>query len=98
MEKQTFIEPELIKAGDNRVRLGFWQVAPIVDCRVITEDNYQLLKQAYDKMCALAENTPTSSEQLAAPAVVKSVCRNPSLQNPDDCKVEHCCYKCNFFY
>ena len=72
MEKLTFIEPELIKAGDTRVRLGCWQEAPKVDVRVISEDNYQLLKQAYDKMCALAENTPTSKEQLAAPAVSKS--------------------------
>ena len=30
----------------------------------------------HEYQCALAENTPTSSEQLAAPAVVKSVCPN----------------------
>ena len=71
MAELKFIEPELIKAGDNRVRLGYWQEAPKLDCRVISEDNYQLLKQAYDKISALAENTPSSSEQCATPAVVK---------------------------
>lgn len=72
MENNKFIEPELIKAGDGRVRLGFWQEYPKVDCRVISEDNYQLLKQAYDKMCALEENNRTSNEQLNKPAVINN--------------------------
>jgi len=27
-----------------------------------------------------------------------AVCRDASLANKEDCKYEHCCYKCNFFY
>ena len=33
--------PELIKAGDLRVRLGESMTPPKVDCRVIAEDLYQ---------------------------------------------------------
>ena len=42
------IEPKLIKAGDKRVLLGFAMMPPKVDVRIITEENYQLLKQAFD--------------------------------------------------
>ena len=41
-------EPKLIKAGDKRVLLGYAEMPPKVDVRVITEDNYQELKQAFD--------------------------------------------------
>ena len=41
-------EPKLIKAGDKRVLLGYAKTPPKVDVRVITEDNYQELKQAFD--------------------------------------------------
>lgn len=33
--------PELIKAGDKRVLLGILSSPPKVDCRVISEDNFQ---------------------------------------------------------
>jgi hypothetical protein len=41
-------EPKLIKAGDKRVLLGYVEMPPKVDVRVIAEDNYQELKQAFD--------------------------------------------------
>jgi hypothetical protein len=39
----TFREPELIKAGDYKLGLGYCLNPPKVDCRVIAEDNYQIL-------------------------------------------------------
>jgi len=27
-----------------------------------------------------------------------AVCRNIDLENEEDCKIEHCCFKCNLFY
>jgi hypothetical protein len=46
MEEKKFKEPELIKAGDERVKLGFASAPPLVDCRVIAEDNYQILMES----------------------------------------------------
>lgn len=43
MSEFKFIEPKLIKAGSDNLRLGFWQQYPKADCRVISEDNYQYL-------------------------------------------------------
>lgn len=40
---KEFIEPVLIKAGDFRLRLGETLELPKVDCRVISEDQYQML-------------------------------------------------------
>ncbi len=51
MEKFKFIEPELIKAGSDKMRLGLMRYAPKVDCRVLSEDAYQELKKAYDLVC-----------------------------------------------
>ncbi len=48
--RSEFIEPILIKAGDIRLKLGFFEKPPCCDVRVITEENYQLLKRAYDKI------------------------------------------------
>lgn len=48
MAKFKFIEPELIKAGDARLKLGQFEQPPKVDCRVLSEDTYQALKKAYD--------------------------------------------------
>jgi len=42
------IEPELIKAGDSRLRLGMLGRPPRVDCRVVAEENYIKLKKTYD--------------------------------------------------
>jgi hypothetical protein len=39
----NFIEPGLVKKGDDRLKLGRFSEAPLVDCRVLSEDNYQLL-------------------------------------------------------
>jgi len=47
MEK--FTEPMLLKAGDSRLLLGHGLKPPKVDCRVIEESNYQLLKSAYNR-------------------------------------------------
>lgn len=46
--KFKFIEPELIKAGSDKLRLGLMQSVPRVDCRVLSEDTYQQLKKVYD--------------------------------------------------
>lgn len=47
--KNKFIEPLIILAGDDRLRLGPNRETPLVNCRVLSEDNYQILKQGYDK-------------------------------------------------
>ena len=44
--KVNFVEPVLIKAGDQQLRLK--GSPPSQDCRVISEDNYQLLKSIFD--------------------------------------------------
>lgn len=46
---KKFIEPQLLKAGSALVSLGWAQTPPKVDCRVLAEDNYQILKKVYDK-------------------------------------------------
>lgn len=51
MTKFKFIEPALIKAGDDRVKLGIFNEYPKVDCRVLSEETYQELKKAYDNEC-----------------------------------------------
>lgn len=56
-DKKEFIEPILIKAGSDLLRLGQMKTKPRCDCRVISEDNYQLLKEAYD-------NTQKEHEKL----------------------------------
>ena len=47
-DKFVFIEPRLIKAGDDLLRLGKMRRVPIIDCRVLSEETYQELKKAYD--------------------------------------------------
>ena len=39
----SFKIPELIKSGDDRVKLGAFNYLPKVDCRVVAEDNFQEL-------------------------------------------------------
>jgi len=41
-------EPILIKAGSNLLKLGLNENPPKVDCRVIEETNYQVMKRAFD--------------------------------------------------
>jgi len=60
---KEFTEPELIKAGSNKLRLGDFQKFPIVDCRVISEDNYQELKKAYSLVCE-GKNADASKNTL----------------------------------
>lgn len=69
MGKIKFIEPELVKAGSDLVRLGKLSLRPNVDCRVISEDGYQLLKQAYDRECARQKDEKSESN-CAIPVVV----------------------------
>ena len=53
--KQKFTEPILIKAGSNLLKLGLTSQPPKVDCRVISEGNYQLLKKSHYLMPELLE-------------------------------------------
>ena len=48
--EKDFIEPKLVKAGSNLIKLGYLNASPKVDCRVISEDQYQMLKKAYDSL------------------------------------------------
>jgi len=60
---KKFIEPELIKAGSNKLRLGDFQKFPRVDCRVISEDDYQELMRAYSLVCE-GKNVDASKNTL----------------------------------
>lgn len=42
-QEVKFREPKLIKAGANNLGLGINLLPPLVDCRVIAEDNYQIV-------------------------------------------------------
>jgi hypothetical protein len=68
MGKFKFIEPELIKAGSDKLRLGLMRYVPKVDCRVLSEDTYQEMKKAYDIVCG-GENVDTGERQLTIPDV-----------------------------
>jgi len=48
---KEFIEPVFLMEGDQRLKIN--GKVPAVDCRVISEDQYLLLKSAYDAMIAL---------------------------------------------
>ncbi len=48
-------EPILIKVGDSRVLLGSPGRPPRADCRVISEDNYQYLKNRIKALEALVK-------------------------------------------
>ena len=73
MEKFKFIEPELIKAGSDKLRLGLMRYAPKVDCRVLSEDTYQEMKKAYDIVCG-GGKADTGDRQLTIPDVNNLVC------------------------
>ena len=66
MSKETE-ESTLIKAGDTRVLLGYLKMPPKVDCRVISEELYQKMKQALD----LA--TVSNQRELLIATVVKKI-------------------------
>ncbi len=53
--KKEHIQPILIKAGDTRLRLGELGRPPLFDCRVIAEEEYQLLLSAYKATPELLE-------------------------------------------
>lgn len=52
-EKKEFIEPVPIKAGNTRLLLNGKPIK--VDCRLIAEEGYQMLKEAYDQMNLLRD-------------------------------------------
>ena len=39
----------LVKAGDDKVKLGYWSRPPKVDCRIIAEELYQEILSALEK-------------------------------------------------
>ena len=53
-------KPELIKAGDTRVKLGFLEQPPKVDCRVIAEDEYQRMIKLLERARGLVGNPGTN--------------------------------------
>ena len=59
-------KPELIKAGDLRVKLGYNNEPPKVDIRVVAEDEYQrmimLLKEAKNLVGHPATNISASTD------------------------------------
>lgn len=71
MGKFVFIEPILIKAGSDNLRLGQLQQPPKVDCRVLSEDTYQELKKAYDIVCG-GDASETGERQLHKQTVTHS--------------------------
>jgi len=64
MKRKKFIEPELIKAGDTRVKLGYNSEPPKVDIRVLSEETYQLLITAYNDMNKISEKVNELNEVL----------------------------------
>lgn len=61
-------KPKLIKAGDARVKLGFFNKPPKVDIRVVAEDEYQRMINLLERAATLVGNPATnisSSTDLA---------------------------------
>jgi len=62
------VKPELIKAGDPRVKLGIYNEPPKVDIRVVSEEEYQRMITLLDRAEMLVGNPGTnisSSTDLA---------------------------------
>jgi hypothetical protein len=62
------VKPELIKAGDARVKLGIYNESPKVDIRVVAEDEYQRMIKLLERAEMLVGNPATnisSSTDLA---------------------------------
>ena len=53
-------KPELIKAGDKRVKLGFLEEPPKVDCRVISEEEYQKMINLLERAKGLVGHPATN--------------------------------------
>ena len=53
-------KPELIKAGDKRVKLGFLEQPPKVDCRVISEEEYQKMINLLERAKGLVGHPATN--------------------------------------
>lgn len=53
-------KPELIKAGDTRVKLGFLGEPPKVDCRLVSEDEYQKMIELLERARNLVGNPGTN--------------------------------------
>ena len=62
---KDFIEPILIKAGDDRVLLGQFKQPPKVDCRVISEDQYQKLVKESDSLPCVIETLKSKIDGLS---------------------------------
>lgn len=55
--------PYLIKANDPRVKLGFHSQPTQMDCRVISEDNYQFIVNLLTEIKSIDSNKMTSGEK-----------------------------------
>lgn len=53
-------KPELIKAGDLRVKLGYNNEPPKVDIRVVSEEEYQKMINLLERAKALVGNPGTN--------------------------------------
>ena len=53
-------KPELIKAGDNRLKLGYLEEPPKVDCRVVSEEEYQKMINLLERAKGLVGNPGTN--------------------------------------
>lgn len=53
-------KPELIKAGDTRVRLGFLGEPPKVDIRVVSEEEYQRMIKLLERARGLVGHPATN--------------------------------------
>ena len=77
-------KPELIKAGDRRLKLGLLSQPPLVDCRVVAEDLYQIMQEtikqrnellkALDLLVAFCDSLKFNNYQIRkAKQVIKNV-------------------------
>jgi hypothetical protein len=83
MKKSNFKEPELIKAGDERLKLGVFMGGqpPLVDCRVVAEDNYQTLMSEIKEKDLIIEELEAKLKRRDARI---ELMMNP-LKKKDDC-------------
>lgn len=73
-------EPLLIKAGDPRVKLGFTNTPPKVDCRVVAESYYQyLIEKTNNKITIMKTIEKVSIEFSAKPGASITDCIRESI-------------------
>ncbi len=61
--KKDYVEPQPLNAGDNRLLLN--GIPPLVDCRVISEDNYKYLIESHNELLEALEQCGECLELLA---------------------------------